>query len=508
MEHQRKLFQQRGYSEDLLPKTQSQRTWKTFNYFTLWMGSVHNVPNYVMVGGFFILGLSTFSIMLAIILSAFFIAAVMVLNGAAGSKYGVPFAMILRASYGVRGALFPGLLRGGIAAIMWFGLQCYAGSLACLILIGKIWPGFLTLGGDFTLLGLSLPGLITFLLFWLVNVGIGFGGGKVLNKFTAILNPCIYIVFGGMAIWAISLVGLGPIFDYIPSGIQKAENSGFLFLVVINAVVAVWAAPAVSASDFTQNAHSFREQALGQTLGLVVAYILFAVAGVCIIAGASIHYGADTWNVLDIVQRWDSLFASFFAVLVILTAVITGLVNISNTYGAIRGTDVFYPQQGAGNTRYRRSFVATGFMTLITVPLAVIPFSPFVSSIGLLTQTGDYTRRSFIYGSVICLLVALVPALTRLFCSIPLPVSSAVMLVSYLPLLFSALVFSQQITFTARNIYRLALPLFVGIFLMALPPVYLQDLPLTLRPLLSNGLLVGILLAVLMDNLIPWERIE
>ena len=74
MEHQRKLFQQRGYSEDLLPKTQSQRTWKTFNYFTLWMGSVHNVPNYVMVGGFFILGLSTFSIMLAIILSAFFIA--------------------------------------------------------------------------------------------------------------------------------------------------------------------------------------------------------------------------------------------------------------------------------------------------------------------------------------------------------------------------------------------------------------------------------------------------
>ncbi|MEA7604776.1 cytosine permease, partial [Salmonella enterica subsp. enterica serovar Agona] len=42
--------------------------------------------------------------------------------------------------YGVRGALFPGLLRGGIAAIMWFGLQCYAGSLAFLILIGKIWP--------------------------------------------------------------------------------------------------------------------------------------------------------------------------------------------------------------------------------------------------------------------------------------------------------------------------------------------------------------------------------
>lgn len=198
----------------------------------------------------------------------------MVFNGAAGSKYGVPFAMILRASYGVRGALLPGLLRGGIAAIMWFGLQCYAGSLAFLILLGKLWPAFLTFGGDFKLLGLSLPGLIAFLVFWLINVGIGFGGGKVLNKFTAILNPCIYIVFGGMAIWAISLVGFGPILDYLPTGVAKAEHTGFLFLVVINAVVAVWAAPAVSASDFTQNARSFREQAIGQTLGLVVAYIL------------------------------------------------------------------------------------------------------------------------------------------------------------------------------------------------------------------------------------------
>ncbi|HFT3312048.1 TPA: cytosine permease, partial [Klebsiella pneumoniae] len=297
MEQTQDLYKTRGYSDDLLPKSDAQRNWKTFNYFTLWMGSVHNVPNYVMVGGFFILGLSTFSIMMAIILSAFIIALAMVFNGAAGSKYGVPFAMILRASYGVRGALLPGLLRGGIAAIMWFGLQCYAGSLAFLILLGKLWPAFLTFGGDFKLLGLSLPGLIAFLVFWLINVGIGFGGGKVLNKFTAILNPCIYIVFGGMAIWAISLVGFGPILDYLPTGVAKAEHTGFLFLVVINAVVAVWAAPAVSASDFTQNARSFREQAIGQTLGLVVAYILFAVAGVCIIAGASIHYGMDTWNV-------------------------------------------------------------------------------------------------------------------------------------------------------------------------------------------------------------------
>lgn len=92
---------------------------------------------------------------------------------------------------------------------------------------------------------------------------------------------------------------------------------------MINAVVAVWAAPAVSASDFTQNAHSFREQALGQTLGLVVVYILFAVAGVCIIAGASIHYGADTERAGYCSALGQPGFASFFAVLVILMTTIS-----------------------------------------------------------------------------------------------------------------------------------------------------------------------------------------
>ena len=108
---------------------------------------------------------------------------------------------------------------------MWFGLQCYAGSLACLILIGKILAGIFDSRWRFHAVRPFSTGINYFLTLLAGYVGIGFGGGKVLNKFTAILNPCIYIVFGGMAIWAISLVGIGPIFDYIPGGIQKAENS-------------------------------------------------------------------------------------------------------------------------------------------------------------------------------------------------------------------------------------------------------------------------------------------
>ena len=316
-------YRARGYNNDLLPKSTDKRTWRALNYFTLWQGSVHNVPNYVAVGGFFMLGLSTAGIMAAILLSGAVIALAMILNGAPGSKYGVPFSMLLRASYGVKGALFPGVLRGGIAAIMWFGLQNYAGSIALLIIIAKIWPEFLAIGGGWSFIGISAPGLIAFLAFWAINMLIGLGGGAILNRFTAFLNPCIYLVFGGMAIWAVYLVGFESILAYVPAKVQQGDAGFFEFLIVINAIVAVWAAPAVSASDFTQNARSFRDQAAGQFSGLMVAYLLFAVSSVCVLAGASIHFETDTWNVLDIIAKWDSLFLVIFAGAVVLMTTIS-----------------------------------------------------------------------------------------------------------------------------------------------------------------------------------------
>jgi xanthine/uracil permease len=104
--------------------------------------------------------------------------------------------------------------------------------------------------------------------------------------------------------------------------------------------------------------------------------------------------------------------------------------------------------------------------------------------------------------------IGLFTPLTRFFAQIPLSISSAVLLVSYLPLLSSSLSFLPAMTLSSRNIYRLAIPLFAGIFVMGLPAIYLQGAPLWLRPLLSNGLLVGVILAVALENLLPWDRLS
>lgn len=193
---------------------------------------------------------------------------------------------------------------------------------------------------------------------------------------------------------------------------------------------------------------------------------------------------------------------------IVFICALLGIVNVSNTFGALRGTDNLYKDKPENGDIYRRSFITTGLFTIFFAPLGTVPFSPFVSSIGLLTQTGDSSRRSFFIGSALFLIVAFTPDLIRFFNSIPLPVSSAAMMVSYLPLLWSSFFFLSQTTLNPRNIYRIALPIFVGLFLIALPPTYLQDVPLLFRPLLGNGLLMGIIMVLILESVVPWDRVK
>lgn len=193
---------------------------------------------------------------------------------------------------------------------------------------------------------------------------------------------------------------------------------------------------------------------------------------------------------------------------IVLTAIIVGLLNTSNTFGAIRGTDVFYPEAQSGKALYKRSFITSGAMTICAAPLGIVPFSPFVSSIGLLTQTKDTSRISFSIGCLIFLCIGGIVTLTQFFRSLPLAIGSAVMLATYLPLLLSSFSFLKEIELNQRNIYRLALPLFVGIFLMSAPKAVVDSLPTMFSSLLSNGLLMGILLAVVLENLINWDKIR
>lgn len=375
-------FKERGYNDDMLPKTPEKRNMGAKNYFTLWMGSVHNIPNYTAVGGFLFLGLSPINVMMALIISALVVALFMTMNGRAGSKYGIPFALHLRSTYGDIGAKLPGFLRGCVAAIAWFGLQNYTGSLALLILIGKIWPGFLAIGGSASFFGIGIPGLLAFTLFWALNMLIGIGGGNILNKFTAILSPLIYLVFGGMAIWAIRAAGgIGAILSFDTSGATQSINPIFAYFMIINSVLAVWAAPGASVSDFTQNAKSTKDQTVGQMASLLVAYVIFALSSVAILIGGSIHYGIQEWNVLNIVDRWDNFPAVIIAMTVfLLTTISTNATG--NIIPAAYQLSALFPKR----VDYKKGVVIASVISYLIMPWKLMENADsifiFLNSIG------------------------------------------------------------------------------------------------------------------------------
>ncbi|WP_078412092.1 uracil/xanthine transporter [Priestia abyssalis] len=189
-----------------------------------------------------------------------------------------------------------------------------------------------------------------------------------------------------------------------------------------------------------------------------------------------------------------------FDIGIIVTAVIAGLINTSNTFGAIKGTDDLYRKTAAPN-QYKQSFAISGLFVMISGVFGMVPYAPYVSSIGFLSQTKILERLPFIIGGGMFMVMGMIPAVSNLMAKLPLSVGSAVLLVAYLRLLHTSLQYFSQIPLNTPNIYRLAIPLFVGIIFITFPSSYFATVPSILRPLFSNGLLVGILLSLVLENI-------
>lgn len=188
-----------------------------------------------------------------------------------------------------------------------------------------------------------------------------------------------------------------------------------------------------------------------------------------------------------------------FDIGIIITAVVAGMLNLSNTFGALKGTDELYKSETT-NWQYRRSFTISGAFTIISGLFGMVPYAPYVSSIGFLNQTRILERLPFILGGAMFIVMGVIPDIGNLMVKMPLSVGSAALLVAYMRLLQSALGYFAQIEMTEANLYRLAAPLFIGIIFMAFPAEYFISVPASIRPLVSNGLLIGILLALILEN--------
>src|SRR6184192_4539299 len=125
------------YNTDLAPVPIKHRTWTTYNYMALWIGMAHNIPTYLLASGLVALGMAWYQAILTIALANIIVLIPMLANSHAGTKYGIPYPVFARASFGVFGANVAALLRAGVAC-GWFGIQTWIGGQAIYTLVGAI----------------------------------------------------------------------------------------------------------------------------------------------------------------------------------------------------------------------------------------------------------------------------------------------------------------------------------------------------------------------------------
>lgn len=195
-----------------------------------------------------------------------------------------------------------------------------------------------------------------------------------------------------------------------------------------------------------------------------------------------------------------------FSLSIIMFAVITGLVNTTNTIASIKGVEPIV-NKTTSDGQYRRSFVLTGINSVVSGTFGMVPYAPYVSSLGFLQSTRIYQTLPMMIGGAMFIVLGLVPILSGLFTTMPVSVGNAVLFVAYLQLFNGALSNLKGIAFTPNSIYRIAAPVLLGIAIMNIPATMFETIPVLVRPLLSSGLLVGIILAIILENVIRWEKL-
>jgi len=324
------------YNKDLAPTQIKQRVWNTYNYAALWIGMCHCIPTYMLAGGLIALGMDWKQALFTITLGNLIVLIPMLLNAHPGAKYGIPFPIFARASFGTLGANLPALARA-IVACGWFGINTFIGGNAISLLLSAIIPGYKDLGGSFAIAGLSLPAAIGFIIFWLFQMYIVYKGMDTLRRFENWAAPVVMILALVLVIYMIvAAKGFGPLLSE-PSKFKSFGEYFKVFIPSLTGMVGFWATLSLNIPDFTRFAKSQRSQMIGQAIGLPPTMLVFSAMGVVITSASVILWGKAIWEPAEIISKFSNpivLLIGFFGIVVASLSVNTAanLVSPSNDF--------------------------------------------------------------------------------------------------------------------------------------------------------------------------------
>ena len=287
------------FNGDLAPTPKGRRTWTTYNFAALWIAMAHCLPTYMLAGGLIALGMNWWQALLTIALGNVIVLVPILLNAHPGTKYGIPFPVLARSSFGTVGANVPAILRA-VVACGWFGIQTYIGGEAVRTFLVAVWPAFDQVGGGAMIMGLGVPSAITFGIFWVINIGIILFGMNAVRVFENWSAPLILLMGVWLLVWVVWRAGgLGPMF-HRPSSFATNADFWKVFVPSLTGMIGFWATLSLNIPDFTRFGRGQREQMLGQSIGLPTTMIAFSAMAVVITSAAeTILKGSDPKTLWD-----------------------------------------------------------------------------------------------------------------------------------------------------------------------------------------------------------------
>ena len=341
------------YNDDLAPIPPGKRSWGMYNYASLWVAMSVCIPTYMLASGLIADGMSWRQAISTILLGNLIVLVPMLLNAHAGAKYGIPFPVFVRASFGVRGANLPAVLRA-LVACGWFGIQTWIGGQAIYSMLKILAPAAAS----------PAVAWACFFAFWALNIVVIWRGIETI-KFLEGVGAPVMLAVGLLLLWWITgkAGGFGPVLRE-PSRFRTTAEFIRHFIPSLTGMVGFWATVALNIPDFTRYAKSQKAQAWGQAMGLPAAMTLYSFIGVAVTSASKVLFGEAIWDPVVLLAKFNQPLVASIALVALVVATL-------NTNVA---ANVVSPSNDFSNLNPRRISFRTGGVITGVIGILMMPW--------------------------------------------------------------------------------------------------------------------------------------
>ncbi|CEJ59788.1 Putative NCS1 allantoate transporter [Penicillium brasilianum] len=299
---------------DLDPIPLLGRKWGVMSLIAYWISDAFNAATWQFASSIIAVGLTYREALAIVAISFFIISFVIAGNGAVGAIYHVPFPVIARASWGFWGS-YIAIVSRAILAVFWFAIQNVNGGNSVRVMIGAIWPSYLTLHNDIPeSQGITTNGMVAFLIFWIFQFPFLCMHPNKLRWLFTIKSIVVPIAWIAILIWAFVVEkGGGGIFDQ-----QKATVSGstysWLFLANMTSVLGNYATLSVNQSDFSRYSRVNPRWQLLYIPMLPIIFTFVSFIGIAASSAGQAHYNLASipWDPNELISHWPNRACRFF----------------------------------------------------------------------------------------------------------------------------------------------------------------------------------------------------